>query len=52
LTEEIVGAYSLGKELLGDRQHHIAPLIEEVIGGLGLLEDERAKEKEITKHRD
>ncbi|KAL5313390.1 hypothetical protein ACEPPN_019123 [Leptodophora sp. 'Broadleaf-Isolate-01'] len=39
LVEEIVGAYGLGKELMGDRKHHFTHLVEEAIGALGLLQE-------------
>jgi hypothetical protein len=43
LAEEIIGAYGLGKELLGDKKHHVVHLVEEVIGALGLLQEGRAR---------
>ena len=46
LLEEIIGAYSLGKELLGDKHHHIAHLVGETIGVLGLGQEVLGKEKE------
>ena len=33
LAEEILGAYALGKELLGDKKHHVAHLVAEAISG-------------------
>ena len=45
LAEEVMGAYALGKELLGDKKHHIAHLVGEAIGARGLLQELTAKEK-------
>jgi hypothetical protein len=45
LAEEVLGAYALGKELLGDRKHHIAHLVGEAIGATGLLKELSAKEE-------
>jgi hypothetical protein len=39
LLEEAVGAYSLGKELLGDKRHHIIHLIGEALGAVGTIKD-------------
>jgi len=50
LAEEIVGAYGLGKELLGDKKHHVAHLVEEVIGALGLIQEGRAHIKDERGH--
>ena len=46
LAEEILGAYSLGKELLGDRKHHVVHLVAEAIGATGLVQELTAKEKD------
>jgi hypothetical protein len=46
LAEEVIGAYALGKELLGDKKHHIAHLVGEAIGVRGLLQELTAKEKD------
>lgn len=46
LAEEIIGAYALGKELLGDKMHHIVHLVGEAIGATGLLQELAAKEKD------
>ena len=46
LAEEIIGAYALGKELLGDKKHHIAHLVGEAIGATGLLKELTAKGKD------
>lgn len=48
LLEEAAGAYSLGKELLGDDKHHVAHLIGEAMGAVGLLKDIQYRRKEIT----
>ncbi|KAL6247509.1 hypothetical protein RBB50_005855 [Rhinocladiella similis] len=39
LLEEAAGAYSLGKELLGDKRHHVAHLIAEALGAVGAIRD-------------
>jgi hypothetical protein len=39
LLEEAAGAYSLGKELMGDNRHHIAHLVAEAVGATGLIKD-------------
>jgi hypothetical protein len=39
LVEELAGAYSLGRELLGDKEHHVAHLIAEAIGGTALFKE-------------
>jgi hypothetical protein len=41
LLEEAVGAYGLGKELLGDKKHHFAHLVAEALGATGLVKDAR-----------
>lgn len=48
LLEEAAGAYSLGKELLGDDKHHIAHLIAEAMGAAGLIRDIHYRRKEIA----
>jgi hypothetical protein len=52
LVEEVLGAYALGKELLGDKKHHIAHLVGEAIGATGLLQELTAKEKDGVKEKD
>ena len=51
LAEEVIGAYALGRELLGDRKHHIADLVGEAIGATGLLQELAAKEEAYSKHK-
>jgi hypothetical protein len=46
LFEEIIGAYTLGKELLGDKNHHVRHLVGEAIGATGLLQELRETEKD------
>lgn len=48
LLEEAAGAYSLGKELLGDKEHHVAHLIAEAMGAAGMIRDIRYRQQEIT----
>lgn len=43
LAEELVGAYSLGKQLLGDDKHKVAHLVADAVGATALL-------KEINQH--
>lgn len=45
VLEEVIGAYSLGRELLGDRKHHIAHLVGEALGATGLIQELRARDK-------
>jgi hypothetical protein len=45
LLEEVIGAYTLGKELLGDKNHHVAHLVGEAIGATGLVQEWREKER-------
>lgn len=45
LAEEIVGAYALGKELLGDWRHHVAHLVGEVLTATGLVQDLKARDE-------
>ncbi|RJE17078.1 hypothetical protein PHISCL_10585 [Aspergillus sclerotialis] len=52
LLEEAVGAYSLGKELLGDRRHHVIHLITEALGAVAAVKEandrgKEAREREI-----
>jgi hypothetical protein len=46
IFEEIIGAYTLGKELLGDKRHHIAHLVGEAIGATGLVQELRERERD------
>jgi hypothetical protein len=46
LLEEAVGAFALGKDLLGDRQHHVAHLVAEALGATGLIKDIRDRRHE------
>ena len=46
LLEEAVGAYVLGKDLLGDRKHHVAHLVAEALGATGLNKDLRDRHHE------
>ncbi|KAJ5742338.1 hypothetical protein N7533_011747 [Penicillium manginii] len=43
LAEELMGAYSLGKQLLGDNKHKVAHLVADAVGAAALL-------KEINHH--
>ena len=45
LLEEVAGAYSMGKEMSGDRKHHVVHLAGEALGATGLYEDLRGREK-------
>ncbi|KAH6716486.1 hypothetical protein BKA61DRAFT_574282 [Leptodontidium sp. MPI-SDFR-AT-0119] len=38
---EVIRAYSLGTELMGDKRHHVAHLVGEAIGATGLLQELR-----------
>jgi len=53
MFEEIVGAYALGKELLGDKHHHIAHLVGEALGATALVKDftERNRIEEEERHQ-
>ncbi|CZR68883.1 uncharacterized protein PAC_18784 [Phialocephala subalpina] len=51
IVEEIIGAYSLGKELLGDRKHHVAHLVGEALGATGIYQELRARDKQDEKER-
>ena len=50
LVKEIIGAYGLGKELMGDKRHHFSHLVEQAVGAVGLLQDvnEHSGHKKIT----
>jgi len=50
LIEEIIGAYSLGKELLGDKKHHVAHLVGEAIGATGLIQEPRSQENAASSY--
>lgn len=39
LAEELVGAYSLGKQLLGDKKHRITHLVADAVGAAALLKE-------------
>jgi hypothetical protein len=39
IFEEIIGAYTLGKELLRDKKHHVAHLVGEAIGVTRLVQE-------------
>jgi hypothetical protein len=43
--EEVIEAYSLGREILGDRKHHVAHLLGEALGATGLIQELRARDK-------
>lgn len=45
VVEEIIGAYSLGKEMLGDHKHHVAHLVGEALGAAGVYQELRARDK-------
>ena len=45
LAEELVGAYAVGREMMGDKKHRIADLVAEVLGAAGLT-------KELSTHAD
>lgn len=45
LTEQVIGAYALGKEMLGDRKHHVGHLVAEAVGGAGLWQELRGREQ-------
>ncbi|KIX99455.1 uncharacterized protein Z520_05031 [Fonsecaea multimorphosa CBS 102226] len=46
LLEEAVGAYSLGKELLGDRRHHVIHLVTEALGAVAAIKEVNQRSKE------
>ncbi len=46
LAEEIIGIYNLGKELMGDKKHHVRHLIGEAFGVAGLMQQLRERERE------
>ncbi|KAK6525343.1 hypothetical protein TWF694_005483 [Orbilia ellipsospora] len=39
MLEEIAGVYALGRELMGDKKHHITHLVAETIGALGAVKE-------------
>ncbi|GAB1200030.1 hypothetical protein APSETT444_009390 [Aspergillus pseudonomiae] len=39
LAEELIGAYSLGKQLLGDKKHQVAHLVADAIGAAALVKE-------------
>lgn len=41
VLEEAAGLYALGRELLGDKRHHVAHLVAEAVGATGLIKDLR-----------
>ncbi|KAF3921860.1 hypothetical protein AA313_de0208604 [Arthrobotrys entomopaga] len=41
LLEETVGAYALGRELMGDKKHHKAHVAAETLGAVGALREAR-----------
>jgi hypothetical protein len=45
VLEEVIGAYSLGREILGDRKHHVAHLVGEALGATGLIQELRGRDK-------
>lgn len=45
MAEQVIGAYALGKEMLGDRKHHVGHLVAEAVGGAGLWQELRGREK-------
>ncbi|KAE9381028.1 hypothetical protein N431DRAFT_538824 [Stipitochalara longipes BDJ] len=45
VLEEVIGAYSLGKEILGDRKHHVAHLLGEALGATVLIQELRARDE-------
>jgi hypothetical protein len=49
IFEEIIGAYSVGKELMGDKRHHLAHIVGEAIGAVGVLQEVRARDEEEKK---
>lgn len=44
-AEELIGAYALGKELLGDKKHHVGYMVAEAIGGLGGFQELRGRDR-------
>jgi hypothetical protein len=44
-VEEVIGAYALGKELLGDKKHHVGHLVAEAIGVSGLYQELRGRDR-------
>jgi hypothetical protein len=53
MFEEMLGAYNLGKELMGDNRHHFAHLVGEAIGATGFVQEMREREREHkeTRHK-
>ncbi|EOA90857.1 hypothetical protein ACJQWK_11179 [Exserohilum turcicum] len=41
LAEEIIGAYSLGQEIMGNKKHHVAHVVAEAIGAIAAMKDTR-----------
>jgi hypothetical protein len=39
LAEEIVGAYSLGQEIMGHKKHHMAHIVAEALGAVAAIKD-------------
>ena len=39
LAEELVGAFSLGKQLLGDKKHQVAHLVADAVGAAAVLKE-------------
>ena len=44
--EEAAAMYSVGKELLGDKRHHIAHLVAETLGAIGAIKDINARHRD------
>lgn len=51
MIEEIIGAYSLGKEMMGDRRHHVTHLVGEALGAAGVYQELRARDKQDEEER-
>jgi hypothetical protein len=45
IAEEVIGAYALGKELLGDKKHRVGHLVAEAIGAAGLYQELRGRDR-------
>lgn len=41
----MIGAYSLGAEILGDRKHHVVHLVGEALGATGLIQKLRTRDE-------
>ncbi|EPS40994.1 hypothetical protein H072_5148 [Dactylellina haptotyla CBS 200.50] len=39
MVEEMAGVYALGRELMGDKKHHIVHLVAEALGAVGALKE-------------